>query len=244
MEHIISVTLYGILAGVVGTAIGGIIAVVIKRINNKYFGLIMEFSAGLMIAIVCFDLLPTALELGNIVVNLIGIIAGLLLALILEEKIKYSQLLSSKNPGIATGILLIAAVTAHNFPEGLAIGTGFEASFGLGISIVIVMIVHNIPEGLTIAMPFKKAGVKPFMIILITALTGLPIGIGAFVGACIGNINPNIIAFCLSLAGGAMLYVTFGDLLPQAKKAYDTRLSTVMSIIGIVVGLLLTMFLE
>ena len=95
----------------------------------------------------------------------------------------------------------------HNFPEGLAIGSGFEASIRLGLSLAVAICLHDIPEGISMAVPMKKGGMKISRIIFYVVLSGITTGIGAFFGAIVGSISKNIISLCLSFAAGAMLYI-------------------------------------
>ena len=74
MENIINTTILGIFFGTIGTTIGGIIGCTIKNTSNKFLSFILSFAAGLMMAVICFDLIPEALEISNITQAIIGII--------------------------------------------------------------------------------------------------------------------------------------------------------------------------
>ncbi len=242
MEHILNITFVGISAGVVGTAIGGILALFFSKASNKIISFVLEFSAGLMVAVVCFDLLPNAFEMSNFLPVLLGIFSGVMFAMYMQEKIKYSPkaISSGKSGLLGTGIMMFASIAAHHFPEGLAIGSGYEASTALGISLTIVLIFHDIPEGLALALPLKKSGVSSIKVVLAAAICGIPTGIGAFVGVSIGYISKDIIAICLAAAGGAMLYVSIGDLVAESKQIYSGRWSSVGNVLGMLVGLIIS----
>lgn len=103
-----------------------------------------------MIAIVCFDLVPEALELSSIVVTLMGIMLGVIVMIACDSVIKnkYKQKGSGRtNSLLKIGIIVGIGLALHNFPEGLAIGSGFGASYKLGISLAISIALHDIPEG-------------------------------------------------------------------------------------------------
>lgn len=64
-------------------------------------------------------------------------------------------------------------------------------------------------------------------------------GFGAFVGALAGSVSRTMIALCLTIAGGSMLYVVFADMLPESKRMYSGRFGSLGSILGMVSGMIL-----
>ena len=78
MENIGTITIYGLLFGMLGTTLGGFIGAFLKINSNKILSFVLEFAAGLMTAIICFDLIPEALEFANITGCIIGIIIGVM----------------------------------------------------------------------------------------------------------------------------------------------------------------------
>ena len=210
--EILKTTILGLFFGTFGTTLGGIIGVVIKKHSNKFLSFILAFASGLMMSVICFDLLPEALGISNIVNVIIGTIIGIVSMIfcdILVEK-KFSE--NSKTKGmennlLKTGIIVSIGLAIHNFPEGLAIGSGFEASLKLGLSLAIAICLHDIPEGISMAVPMKNGGMKISKVIFYVILSGITTGIGAFFGAIIGSISQVVISICLSFAAGAMLYI-------------------------------------
>jgi ZIP family zinc transporter len=85
LEYILKVTLIGLVSGIMGTSIGGLSAFFIKRISSRLLSFILEFSAGLMMSVVCFELIPEAFELGGIKYAFIGIFAGIVAIIIIEN---------------------------------------------------------------------------------------------------------------------------------------------------------------
>lgn len=128
----------------------------------------------------------------------------------------------------------------HNFPEGLAIGSGFEASLRLGLGLAIAICLHDIPEGISMAVPMKNGGMKKTKVIFYVILSGITTGIGAFFGAIIGSISEAVIAICLSFAAGAMLYIVSGELIPESNKLYKGRISAIGNMLGFIIGIFAT----
>lgn len=186
---------------------GGFIGVNIKTTSNKILSFILELAAGLMISIVCFDLIPEALELSNIYNVLVGVIIGVISMIICDNVIKAKFTKTKTSSLLKTGIIVGIGLAIHNFPEGLAIGSGFEASIKLGYSLAIAIALHDIPEGISMAVPMKNGGMSKKKALLLTFLSGITTGIGTLFGGIMGTISVELIALCLAFSAGAMLYI-------------------------------------
>lgn len=208
--EVLKTTLLGLFFGTFGTTLGGIIGVTIKKHSNKFLSFILAFASGLMMSVICFDLLPEAFGISKIATvvfgTIIGIIAMIFCDLLVEKKFD-NKIERNTNNLLKTGIIVSIGLAIHNFPEGLAIGSGFEASIKLGLSLAIAICLHDIPEGISMAVPMKNGGMKIGKVIFYVVLSGVTTGIGAFFGAIIGGISQAVIAFCLSFSAGAMLYI-------------------------------------
>lgn len=239
MNSIGTIAIYGLMFGMLGTTLGGFIGAFLKVKSNRFLSFILEFAAGLMTAIICFDLIPEALEFANITGCIMGIIIGIIVMIFCDElikKINFSKRKIHDNTLFRTGMIICVGLAVHNFPEGLAIGSGFEASSSLGLSLAIAIAIHDIPEGISIALPINNSGYGKFKAILLTALSGVTTGIGAFFGAIIGNISKELIGISLAFAAGAMLYIVSCELIPESNKMYKGRFSSFGNILGIILG--------
>lgn len=242
MNEILKTTLLGLFFGTFGTTLGGIIGVVIKKNSNKFLSFILSFASGLMMAIICFDLIPEALEISQLVNVLIGIVIGIITMifcdLLVQKKFRNHQRFAGNgNSLLKTGIIVSIGLAIHNFPEGLAIGSGFEASMKLGLSLALAICLHDIPEGISMAVPMKNGGMKVSKVIFYVVLSGITTGIGAFFGVIVGSISEAVIAICLSFAAGAMLYIVSGELIPESNQLYHGRMTAIGNIIGFLIGM-------
>lgn len=245
LEHLIKVTFFGLVSGLIGTGIGGMAALFIKGVSKRFLSVVLEFSAGLMTAVVCFELLPEAFELGGVRLTLEGVLCGIVIIICIENLIRKADFVgkNSTNSGLLrTGILTSISIALHNLPEGFAVGSGFEASMKLGITLTAVIIVHDVPEGIAMAVPMRAGGFSKTRSFLLTIASGIPMGLGAFIGSLLGEISRRFIAACLGFAGGAMLYVVFGQLVPESKNIYKGRLSSIGNITGIICGIIISMY--
>ena len=143
------------------------------------------------------------------------------------------------------GLVLAAAVALHNMPVGMAIGATFAGTAApghaghAGILAALIIGLHNIPEGMSIAAPLLAGGSRPAGAVGVAALSGLPTIIGALLGYSAGTMNPLLLAVSLSFAAGAMLYVIFGELLPESESLWRGRLSGLSTMLGMLLGMAL-----
>ena len=143
------------------------------------------------------------------------------------------------------GLVMAAAIALHNVPEGMVIGASFAKSADTGVpgrsGLVMAAVIglHNIPEGMAVAVPLISGGMRRPKAAGMTALTGAPTILGAIAGFYLGTMGPLALAMSLSFASGAMLYVVFGELLPEAILMWRSKLPALATVIGMVTGLLI-----
>ena len=241
MSYLFKTTLIGLFFGTFGTTLGGIIGVCLKTTSNKFLSFILSFASGLMLSIVCFDLIPESMELTSILNAVVGVILGVICMMICDvlvnKKFSINNSNRENNNLLKTGIIVSIGLALHNFPEGLAIGSGFEASITLGYSLALAICLHDIPEGIVMGVPMKSGGMKVSKIIFYVIMSGITTGIGAFFGALVGTIGKEVIAMCLAFAGGAMLYIVSGELIPESNNLYKGKLPVIGNLIGFIIGM-------
>ena len=250
MQNIMNTAVLGLFFGTIGTTIGGIIGCSLKSQSNKFLSFILSFAAGLMMAVICFDLIPEALGLSQITEVIIGIVLGIIVMIfcdLIVDKIFSKKPILNQNTNkvsnnlLKTGIIVSIGLAIHNIPEGLAIGSGFEASLKLGFSLAIAICFHDIPEGISMALPMKNGGMKAYKIMFYVILSGIATGVGALIGSIAGKISEQIIAIALSFAAGAMLYIVSGELIPESNSLYKGRISALGNMIGFIIGICVTL---
>lgn len=159
------------------------------------------------------------------------------------NKHKNEKVQASKELFIA-GVVMAAAIAIHNMPEGMVIGASYAGDAGAitggaGFLIAIVIGLHNIPEGMAVSVPLISGGMSKRRAIAITALSGAPTILGAIFGYSLGLLSPAWLSISLSFAGGAMLYVVFCELFPEAFLIWKSKAPGAMALIGTLVGLIL-----
>ena len=264
------------IAGVVGTGLGGLVGAVLQKDSNRTVSLLLSFAGGVMLSVVCFDLVTEAIEVSaNIWIVIAAVALGVAVIYLLNHLIDrrtnpeiphidenhpkthddldelihsdhLNQHYAKKDSKFAlfiAGIVMASAIALHNVPEGMTIGASYVSNDGVMGSAALVLAIliglHNIPEGMAVSVPLISGGMNRTKAILITALSGVPTMLGALLGYAIGEIGAIGLTLSLGFASGAMLYVVFGEILPQAILMYHSKLPAFSAIIGMLVGLLI-----
>lgn len=213
---------------------GGILLSFLKKPKDMLLSFLLAFSAGIMLSVVFQDLLSEALALGGLGVTLWGVVLGVLALFGLSFFVSEHD-----SPGTdlaKTGLLLGLGIALHNLPEGLAVGAGYLASEDLGLSLALALCLHNIPEGMAMAAPLLAGGFGSTQVVLLTIVAGIPMGLGSLLGGLLGNLSQRSLAGALAFAGGAMLFLVFHELLPEAAHRGIRPITTWGAILGIVTG--------
>lgn len=277
MNTYLTIFLITALTGVGGLALGGALAAAVHSPSDRTVSLLLRFTAGVMLSVVCFDLVADAAEETHILPVLCWIMVGYLCTYLLNcwiDKQAHHTHSAHDHPQHAghpdhsdhhehkgsplghdngelcacghhtlhtAGLVLAAAVALHNMPVGMAIGATFAGSGNAhgGVLAALIIGLHNIPEGMSIAAPLLAGGGRPAGAVGIAALSGLPAILGALLGYGAGTMNPLLLSISLSFAAGAMLYVIFGELLPESEHLWQNRLSGLSIMLGMLLGMAL-----
>lgn len=285
MDYLI-IVIITFISGVIGTGVGGVIGAVLKRDSNKIVSLLLSFAAGIMLAVVCFDLMSKPIEMMNngsvptltplivVAAVIVGYGVVYLLNLFIDKRTNhevghidenhpstadnldelihsnhYETHRSTKSHLFIAGLVMMFAIAIHNMPEGMVIGASYAGTdviktlfTGTGFIMAIVIGLHNVPEGMAVSVPLISGGMGKAKAVLLTALSGLPTVFGALIGYALGGINDIMLVLSLGFASGAMLYVVFGELLPESILMWRSKLPAFAIFMGIIVGFLLVIF--
>lgn len=141
------------------------------------------------------------------------------------------------------GIMMAVAIAIHNIPEGMSVGAVYaregSAVNSALLALIASIVLHNIPEGMAVALPLYTSGMTRRRAVLIAAVSGLPTLFGALIGYGLGDMGPYGMAVSLGAAAGTLLYVVFGEVLPQSINLYCSRKTAFAAITGLVAGMLI-----
>ena len=264
------------LAGVAGTGLGGLVGAMLQKDSNRTVSLLLSFAGGVMLSVVCFDLVTEAVEADTGVWTAVWAIAvGVAVTYFLNYLIdkrtnpevphidenhpktaddldelihsdhwnQHRAQNDSKLGLFVAGIVMASAIALHNVPEGMTIGASYASDNGVmgGAALILAVLIglHNIPEGMAVSVPLISGGMTKWKAVLLTACSGIPTILGALLGYLLGEIGPLGLTLSLGFASGAMLYVVFGEILPQSILMYHSKLPAFSAIAGILVGLLI-----
>lgn len=239
--------IYSFFAGT-STALGAILLMFFGTPGTKTMAALLGFAGGIMMAVSVFELMPEALELGSMMVLVIGFLLGCGMMYVLDRVMPHAHMSESdhlevENPGhlhvkngsvLRTGYLIFAGIALHNVPEGLAIGAGLESSPELGLVLAVAIGLHNIPEGLAVAGPLRAGGLSNLKVLLFTLGAGLMTPVGTAIGLLIFGISEAFIAGSLAFAAGAMIYIVNDELIPQSNSMHSHAANA-----GLIAGLLI-----
>ena len=152
----------------------------------------------------------------------------------------------SKLSLFVAGVVMACAIALHNIPEGMTIGASFAVSsdlmWGTGMIMAVLIGLHNIPEGMAVAVPLISGGTGRVRATLFTAACGLPTVLGAWLGFWLGDIGPLGLTMSLGFASGAMLYVVFGEIMPESYLIYRSKLPAFAVMVGLALGMFMIFF--
>jgi len=238
--------LYSLVAGLL-TGAGALPLIFITDISHKWKDSLIGFASGVMVSVSFLALLVEALQVGGVFQIIGGLVAGFLIIGLIEGFVPHFEIgeMGKDNMKIRRRMILIAsAIALHNIPEGFAVGVSFGSDVpGLGLLIVIAIALHNAPEGLVVAAPLKELGYSNWKIFLITAATGITMPLGTGIGFLLVSWADAVLAFGLSFAAGAMLYVVSHELLPESHSHGYKKQATLGFLVGIIVTIVMDHYL-
>lgn len=206
--------------------------------NSDRLHRLLGLTAGVVIGVVAFDLLPEIFEsLGHGVSAreaMVALVCGFLLFHVIEKSIliHHSQeheyeLHHHPQVGIASAL----ALSGHSFLDGLGIGLGFQAGNNVGIAVAIAVIAHDFADGLntvTLMLINKNNRRKAFAMLLVDAIAPV---IGAIVGTIV-HVSAGTLTLYLGFFAGFLLYIGASEILPEAHSKHSSYATIGLTILG------------
>jgi len=224
----------------IATSAGGYLA--IKSRDRLH--LVLGLSAGLLLGLVAFDLLPEVFELntntfGNVPVVSVAFVAGFL-ALHFAEQIFGSHEPAESDYGHEhdhsvniAGTLGALAMGGHVFLDGVALGLAFKVSDALGFAVFIAILSHAFSDGLNTVSLLIKSGHWTKRAIMLLGLDAIMRISGAALGTYVIISDPTL-AIYLAMFAGFVIYLATSHILPEAHSRHPSKLTMVATVIGVV----------
>jgi ZIP family zinc transporter len=141
------------------------------------------------------------------------------------------------------GLLVVGAMSLHRLPEGFAIGAGFAPALPslrpLGIVLAVAIAVQNAVEGVVMAAPLRRGGLGAARLIALVALTGMAVPLAALAGYYLAGAAEGTLTVALSLAAGALIYLTCNEIIPESHSHQNERRATFGLLSGFVLIILI-----
>jgi ZIP family zinc transporter len=237
------------------TALGASAVFFFKTVERKMLDGMLGFAAGVMTAASFWSLLAPAIDLSEEmgltpwVPPLIGFLLGGVSLRLVDKVLPHLHvgLPVTEAEGIKTSwrksILLVLAITLHNFPEGLAVGVAFgavaagipSASLAGAVALAIGIGLQNFPEGVAVSVPLRREGLSRFKSFWYGQLSGAVEPIGGVLGAVAVIAMRPILPYALAYAAGAMIFVVVEDAVPESQLSGNTDIATLGAMLGFAV---------
>lgn len=220
------------------TCFGGLFAL---RFRNKLH-LIMGFTAGVLIGVVCFDLLPAMFEAmeglshGMRESAFAMLVVGFLFFYLLEKLFLLLQARQGRQAAVGhhhpvIGVASALAFAGHSFLEGVEIGAGFQVSPTLGLLVAFAVILHDIGDGLntmTLLLLNKLTRLQAFRLLLLVAVAPI---LGA-ASTLLIKIPEGQMPLYLGFLAGFLLYIGASHVLPEAHQEKSSIFTLVLTVLG------------
>jgi ZIP family zinc transporter len=242
------------------TALGSAGVFLAREIKRRTLDAMLGFASGVMIAASFWSLLAPAIDLSEsmgfvpYVPAVIGFLLGGAFLFAVDKTLPHLHFGAPREnaEGFHTrwqrSILLVLAITLHNFPEGLAVGVAFGAvaaglpqtSVAAAVALAVGIGLQNFPEGLAVAAPLRREGLSRTKSFLFGQASGMVEPIAGVLGAASVLLIRPILPYALSFAAGAMIYVVVEELIPEARNGEHSDVVT----LGVMLGFAVMMTLD
>ncbi|MCM2563628.1 ZIP family metal transporter [Lutimaribacter sp. EGI FJ00015] len=223
MDTTIWIVVAAALLTAIMTGVGALPFLFVKKVGHRTVGWSNAAAAGLMLA-ASHSLVAEGVSL-DITLTLLGVLLGLG-AIVLADRLLSGagdvEVADLQGAGAAKALLILGIMTAHSFAEGVGVGVSFAGSDGLGAYITTAIAFHNVPEGLAIALVLVPRGSPVWKAALWAIFTSLPQPIMAAPSYLFVETFRPFLPIGLGLAAGAMIWMVFSELYPDALEKVDS----------------------
>lgn len=223
------------LATFASTTLGGLVALR----NRDRLHLVLGFTAGVILGVVAFDVLPEMVELArdtgtDFGVPMIALVVGFLAFHVVEKSILIHEGHEAEygaHTHPAVGLASALALAGHSLADGIAIGLAFQVGSDVGVAVALAVIGHDFADGLnTMALMLASGNSRRRSIALLLVDAVAPV-VGA-ASTLLFTLSDTGLLLYLGAFAGFLLYIGASDILPEAHANHPSRLTLVMTIAG------------
>ncbi|MBE9115575.1 ZIP family metal transporter [Lusitaniella coriacea LEGE 07157] len=245
--------LASLIAGL-ATAVGALPILLPIRLTQRIQAIALGLGGGVMLAASAFSLIIPGTEaallqgysqFGAAIVMSVGVAFGGFFLALIHKYLPHEHFSKGPEGTVPKNIqrvwLFIAAITLHNFPEGLAVGVNFGAGhIREGLPVAVGIGLQNLPEGLIVALSLVAEQYSVPYALGISLLTGLVEPVGGLMGASAVAIAQSLLPWAMAFAAGSMLFVISDEIIPESHNKGREQEAT----LGIMVGFIAMMLLD
>jgi zinc transporter ZupT len=206
--------------------------------NQDRLHRILGFTAGILLGVVAFDLLPEIMNLVQStgtkpIVTMISLTIGFLFFHSLEKltQIHHHEHESNNQRQPSIGVISASALSAHSFFDGVGIGLAFQVNTTVGLAVAAAVIAHDFADGLntvTLMLVNKNSGKRSFGLLLVDAIAPV---LGA-ASTLFFHLSDKSLLIYLGFFVGFLLYIGASDILPEAHADHPSKLTLLLTILG------------
>lgn len=240
------------------TALGAAFVFTSKETPRRVLDVMLGFAAGVMLAASYWSLLAPALEMSehlgrwSFVPAVTGFLLGGAFLRLVDRYLPHLHVFQNQREGMSSSwrrsTLLVAAITLHNIPEGLAVGVAFGAvASGLpsadiagAIALALGIGIQNLPEGTAVSVPLRREGFSRRKAFMYGQFSGMVEPVAAVIGAAAVTFAQPVLPYALAFAAGAMVFVVVEEVVPESQASGHGDLATA----GVMFGFALMMTLD
>jgi len=228
--------LFGGMLASLSTGLGALPVLFMRGITHRKMDILLAFTAGVMVAASTYGLIPAALKTASVFIVCVGVLFGAMTLSMLEQHIPHIDP-AHTDTGFALdakSVLVLAAMTLHNLPEGLSVGISYAArDETMGVTVTMAIGLQNAPEGLLIALFLANQRVNRWLALALALLTGATELLACWVGYELAQFGQSMVPYGLAFAAGSMLFIVYKELIPETHGHGHERAATFSFLFGL-----------
>jgi zinc transporter, ZIP family len=231
---VVQVLLFALLTAV-ATGLGALPFLFVKDLTRGWLGASNALASGLMLA-ASFGLVYEGAVYG-LWRTLLGVVLGLGFIVLTRALLQHDEhpavFASMGGLNARKALLIVGVMTLHSFTEGVGVGVSFGGGQDLGLFITVAIAVHNIPEGLAISLVLVPRGLGVGRAALWSVFSSMPQPLMAVPAFLFVDLFEPLLPVGLGFAGGAMIWMVFSELVPDALDETSSNLVAIVITLSI-----------
>ncbi len=218
-----------------------VISLIHGKTSVRQTGFILGLTGGVLISIICFELLPEAMAYYGITYPITAMTVALIVCAYLEHYVEKLKDVAEVKPLDVINISIISGVTIglNNVPEGFALGSVLAHANIIEMHMIYALFLHCVLDGLLVFMSVSYKNLREFKNLAFIVITSSVISVGAIIGAFLTGSIHIVMPISVGFVSGIMLYVALGEVIPKSKQIWNGRFSTLGACIGVIIGIVI-----